>query len=118
MSTGALSFLLPLLRLRLSGGRPTPRPCLVFHVGSEQKDIGENGILFELPLVSTYHYKSFQNVKFNEELIKVFLSRTFPAILVGIMNESDAAESSVNQSVANDVFIRLVELVADSHEQP
>ena len=117
MLPGALGFPLPLLRLRLSSGRPTPCSRLVFHVGSEQKDIGKDRFLFELSLVSTYHYKSFQNIKFNKELIKMFLARPFAAVLVGIMYESDTAKSGVNHSVANDVFIRLVELVASLHKQ-
>ncbi len=85
MIFGALGYPLPLLRLRLSSGRPAPGCCLIFDIGNMNKDVGEDRFLFELTLVSTYHYKSFQNVKFNEELVKMFLSCPFAAVFVGIM---------------------------------
>ena len=86
MLFGAPGFPLPLLRLRLSSGRPTPSCCLIFNIGNIDKDIGEDGILFELPLVSTYHYKCFQDVKFNEEIIKMLLSCSLTAFFICIMN--------------------------------
>ncbi len=117
MLFGAQGIPLPLLRLRLSSGRPTPSCRLIFNIGDMDKDVGEDRILFVLTLVSTYHYKSFQDVKLNEELIKMFLSRTLSPVLVGIMNERDAAKSGVDHLIAYDVFIRLVELVAGLHKQ-
>jgi len=73
MLLGALSFLLSLLRLRLSRGRPTPSSSLIFDISNLQENIGKDRVLFILPLVSTYHYKSFQDVKLNEELIKMLV---------------------------------------------
>ena len=81
------------------------------------KDVGEDRILFVLTLVSTYHYKSFQDVKFNEELIQMFLTCSLAAIFVSIMNECDAVKSCVNQSVANDVFIGFVKIIAGLNKQ-
>ena len=117
MLLGALGFPLPLLRLRLSSGRPTPSCCLIFDIGNMNKDVGEDRILFVLTLVSTYHYKSFQDVKFNEELVKMFLTGSFAAVFVGIMNQGDAVKCCVNNPVANDVFIGFVEIVAGLDKQ-
>ena len=118
MLSGALSFPLPLLRFRLSSGRPSPCPGLTFNVSREQEYVGKDRVLFILPLVSTYHYKSFQNIKFNEELIKMFLARTFSAILIRVMNEGDTVQGGVDHSVANDILERLVKGVTGLYNQP
>ncbi len=106
-----MGFPLPLLRLRLSSGTP-PCPGLRFYISRKHKNIGEDRILFKLPLVSTYHYERFQNVKFYQELVKVFLPRTLPPVLVGIMNQRQATQRTANHIVADNIFETLVKRVA------
>ncbi len=117
MLLGALGFPLPLLRFRLSSGRLSPCPGLFFNIGREHEHISQDRILFELSLVSTYHYKCFQIIKLNEELVQMFLSRSFPAILVGVMNQRHTSKGSVHHTVSNNVLARFVEFIACLHEQ-
>ncbi len=120
MFFGALRCRLPLLRLRLSGGGPPPCSGLTFNVCRQQENVGEDCVLLKLPPVSTYHYKCFQNIKLNKELVKVFLSRTFPAVFVGIMYQRDTIKRMVYHTLSNYIFERLVKSIPrvnDSKQQ-
>ena len=66
----------------------------------------------KLPFVSTYHYKSFEDVEDDEKLVQMFLSCALAAVLVREMEKRETFESVVNEAVADYVLEGLVELGA------
>jgi hypothetical protein len=116
--------------LWLSRGAP-PADSLLLDVGDLQEDVGEKGgvwhplrrersavlrllafFTFELHPVSTYHYESLHHIESDKEFFEMFLSGALLSVFVGVMYESDAFERTVDELIADHIFVSLIKAVS------